>query len=48
MCMRVCDQASNALIGWLPVFHSLSQTIDMTGQPEPSFPMNFGGPTGEA
>ena len=25
----VCDQASNALIGWLPVFHSLSQTIDM-------------------
>lgn len=29
-------------------FEAQHGTIDMTGQPEPSFPMNFGGPTGEA
>ena len=29
-------------------FEGQHGTIEMSNQPEPSFPVNFGGPTGEA
>lgn len=36
------------LVDNISKFEAQHGTIEMTGQPEPSFPMNFGGPTGEA
>ena len=36
------------LVDNISKFEGQHGTIEMSGQPEPSFPMNFGGPTGEA
>jgi len=36
------------LVDNISKFEAQNGTIEMSGQPEPSFPMNFGGPTGEA
>ena len=36
------------LVDNITKFEGQHGTIEMSGQPEPSFPINFGGPTGEA
>ena len=48
MSQQHAKRVMKMLVDNISKFEAQNGTIEMSGQPEPSFPMNFGGPTGEA